>query len=65
MGIRTTVEEGKVESLYRTSTIKCKNIKSGKEICEVMYDPSFYNRADMPHTKKKERNEAVTKKPER
>ena len=47
------LKEGKVESLYRTSTIKCKNIKSGKEIAEVMIYPSFYNRADMPHTKKK------------
>lgn len=47
------LKEGKVESLYRTSTIKCKNIKSGKEIAEVMIHPSFYNRADMPHTKKK------------
>lgn len=47
------LKEGKVESLYRTSTITCKNIKSGKEIAEVMIYPSFYNRADMPHTKKK------------
>ena len=27
--------------------------ESGKEIAEVMIYPSFYNRADMPHTKKK------------
>ena len=57
------LKEGKVESLYRTSTIKCKNIKSGKEIAEVMIYPSFYNRADMPHTKKN--RETVTKEPER
>ena len=54
------LKEGKVESLYRTSTIKCKNIKSGKEIAEVMIYPSFYATHE-----EKERNEAVTKESER
>lgn len=52
------LKDGKIECLYRTSTIKCKNIKSGKEIAEIMIYPSFYSRLDFPRTKKKSETKA-------
>lgn len=51
--IERIVKDGKVDCLYRTTTIKSKNIKSGTEILESMVYPSFKNRSDMPRTKKK------------
>jgi hypothetical protein len=45
--------EGKVKILYRTSTTKSKNVKSGKEILEAQIYPAFLNVADMPRTKRK------------
>ena len=47
------LKEGKVESLYRTTTTKSPNIKSGKILLEAQIYPSFLNREDMPKTKKK------------
>lgn len=45
--------EGKVKTLYRTSTIKSKNEQSGKEILETQVYPAFINAADVPRTKHK------------
>lgn len=47
------LKEGKVESLYRTTTTKSENIKSGKVLLESQVYPSFYHKADVPKTKKK------------
>lgn len=47
------LKEGKVESLYRTTTTKSENIKSGKVLLESQIYPSFYHKADVPKTKKK------------
>lgn len=47
------LKEGKVESLYRTTTTKSPNTKSGKVLLEAQIYPSFLNREDMPKTKKK------------
>ncbi|BFK26975.1 MAG: hypothetical protein E6124_04265 [Blautia producta] len=47
------LKEGKVESLYRTTTTKSRNTTSGKELLEAQIYPSFLNREDVPHTKKK------------
>lgn len=47
------LKEGKVESLYRTTTTKSKNIKSGKVLLESQIYPSFWHKADVPKTKKK------------
>lgn len=46
------LKEGKVESLYRTTTIKAKNIKSGQELLEAQIYPSFLHKANMPKTKR-------------
>ena len=46
------LKEGKVESLYRTTTTKAKNLQSGSELLEAQIYPSFCNKADVPHTKK-------------
>lgn len=46
------LKDGKVESLYRTTTIKAKNINSGTELLEAQIYPSFYHRANVPRTKK-------------
>ena len=35
------LKEGKVESLYRTTTIKARNIESGRELLEAQIYPSF------------------------
>lgn len=55
------LKEGRVNCLYRTSTIKCRNIKSGKEFAEVMIYPSFCNRKDMPRTRKKRETKQAQK----
>lgn len=47
------IKTGKINCLYRTTTIKSRNIKSGTEIVESMVYPSFQNRADVPKTAKK------------
>lgn len=47
------LKEGKVESLYRTTTTKSPNTKSGKVLLEAQIYPAFLNREDMPKTKKK------------
>lgn len=47
------LKEGKVESLYRTTTTKAKNIDSGAEILETQIYPSFLTPGDVPRTKKK------------
>lgn len=44
------LKEGKVESLYRTTTTKAKNLQSGSELLEAQIYPSFCNKADVPHT---------------
>ena len=45
------LKEGKVESLYRTTTTKAKNLQSGSELLEAQIYPSFCHKADVPHTK--------------
>lgn len=47
------LKEGKVESLYRTTTIKSENIDSGTILLEAQMYPSFCHKADIPRTKKK------------
>lgn len=47
------LKEGKVESLYRTTTTKAKNVDSGRELLEAQIYPSFTHKADMPRTQKK------------
>lgn len=46
------LKEGKVESLYRTTTTKAKNLQSGSELLEAQIHPSFCHKADVPRTKK-------------
>lgn len=41
-----------MESLYRTTTTKAKNLQSGSELLEAQIYPSFCHKADVPHTKK-------------
>lgn len=45
--------DGKVSCLYRTTTIKSRNEKSGTEIVESMVYPSFKEKASVPKTAKK------------
>lgn len=47
------MQTGKVNCIYRTTTIKSRNEKSGAEMLESMVYPSFPNRADVPKTVKK------------
>lgn len=47
------MQTGKVNCLYRTTTIKSRNEKSGAEMLESMVYPSFLKREDMPKTEKK------------
>lgn len=47
------MQTGKVNCLYRTTTIKSRNEKSGAEMLESMVYPSFSNREDVPKTAKK------------
>ena len=47
------MQTGKVNCLYRTTTIKSRNEKSGAEMLESMVYPSFPNREDIPKTEKK------------
>lgn len=47
------IQTGKVNCLYRTTTIKSRNEKSGAEMLESMVYPSFPNREDVPKTAKK------------
>lgn len=47
------MQTGKVNCLYRTTTIKSRNEKSGAEMLESMVYPSFPNRKDVPKTAKK------------
>lgn len=47
------METGKVNCMYRTTTIKSRNEKSGDVMLESMVYPSFKNRDDMPKTVKK------------
>lgn len=46
------LKEGKVESLYRTTTTKAKNIHTGAILLEAQVYPSFYRKADVPNTKR-------------
>lgn len=47
------MKTGKVNCLYRTTTIRSRNEKSGAEMLESMVYPSFPNREDVPKTAKK------------
>lgn len=47
------MKEGKVECLYRTTTTKSENIKSGTTLLEAQVYPSFKDKKDMPVTAKK------------
>lgn len=47
------MKDGKVACLYRTTTIKSRNEKSGAVMVESMVYPSFKNKADIPKTAKK------------
>lgn len=52
------LKTGQVESLYRTTTTKSKNLKSGKELLESQIYPSFFHKADVPRTGKKKVSKA-------
>lgn len=47
------LKEGRVNCLYRTTTVRTKNRKSGKEMLEANVYPSYKNKKDMPRTKRK------------
>lgn len=47
------VREEKVKCIYRTTTIKSQNIKSGTTLLEAQVYPSFSSKAEMPQTKQK------------
>ncbi|MCH5340074.1 MAG: hypothetical protein J1E01_01275 [Acetatifactor sp.] len=47
------IRENKVKCLYRTTTIKSQNIKSGTTLLEAQVYPSFPTPAEMPQTRKK------------
>lgn len=55
------MQTGKVNCLYRTTTIKSRNEKSGAEMLESMVYPSFPNREDVPKTAKKRETGQVQK----
>lgn len=55
------LREGKVDSLYRTTTTKAKNLDSGKELLEAQIYPSFFHKADMPETKRKKESKPSQK----
>ena len=52
---------GKVECLYRTTTIKSTNTKSGTTLLESQVYPSFYHKGDMPKTKQKRESSKAQK----
>lgn len=56
------MQDGKVDCLYRTTTIKSRNEKSGTEMVESMVYPSFKDKADMPKTAKKRESKPSQKK---
>lgn len=47
------MKDGKVECLYRTTTTKSENIKSGTILLEAQVYPSFKDKKDVPVTAKK------------
>ena len=47
------IKEGKVQCLYRTTTTKSRNIKSGTVLLEAQVYPSFDKPGEMPKTKQK------------
>ena len=47
------MKDGKVECLYRTTTTKSENIKSGTILLEAQVYPSFKDKKDVPVTKQK------------
>lgn len=53
MGTGKVDKDGKVECLYRTTTTKSENIKSGTVLLEAQVYPSFKDKKDVPVTKKK------------
>lgn len=46
------LKDGKVKCLYRTTTIKTRNEKSGHEMLESFVYPSYRSRHDLPRTKR-------------
>lgn len=46
------LKEGKVESLYRTTTQKAPNVQTGAVLLEAQIYPSFAHKADVPRTKR-------------
>ncbi|MDL2250467.1 hypothetical protein LJC51_07440 [Lachnospiraceae bacterium OttesenSCG-928-J05] len=51
--LENLIRTEKVKCLYRTTTTRSKNIKSGREILEAQVYPSFKNFKDVPVTTKK------------
>ena len=47
------LKEGKVDSLYRTTTTKIRNLKTGAEIIEAQVYPTFGSARDVPRTARK------------
>lgn len=59
------MKDGKVECLYRTTTTKSENIKSGTVLLEAQVYPSFKDKKDVPSDKEETGNQAVTEEPKR
>lgn len=59
--LENLLRQGKVNCLYRTTTTKSKNIKSGNELLEAQIYPAFKSLDDVPRKKKKETREAQRK----
>ena len=56
------LKEGKVESLYRTTTTKAKNLQSGSELLEAQIYPSLLSQSGRSAHKEGQRKQAFTKK---
>lgn len=56
------LKEGRVESLYRTTTTKSENKSTGKELLEAQIYPSFYHKADVPRTERKRESKPSQRK---
>lgn len=56
--VKRLLSQDKVSCIYRTTTNKARNIKSGKELLEVQIYPSFKHREDVPNTRLKKETKA-------
>ena len=52
------LKDGRIEGIYRTNTIKSKNVKEDKTLLESVIYPSFSHRSDVPRKKKSNESKA-------